>query len=217
MSDFFAGVEILRQQSRGHDHRVAGVREAFPGRVVRREFFRGIEQFDAGQIANRVGVLGIAEPPQHDWSRIAGTRKSLGVEIPLDPAAQLLLLSGSRLRLGLLWRHFVGVEHLDDLLPDARPLPHIGQCREAFEVQFSVLLRRRMAFEAKLLQHRLDVASVLVAENVERDRLSGDARSGNAQDNQPAQTTNESKGINHSELPSVMNLKRGPHSEVRAA
>ena len=65
------GLQVFLQQRRRHRQRLAGVVEA--GRVggIDRELARGPD-VDAGQVANRVVVFGVAQPPgQHD-AGIAG-------------------------------------------------------------------------------------------------------------------------------------------------
>ena len=153
LRDVFARVEILRQQRRRHNQRVASVREPFARRAIDRELFGRIERRHAGQIADGVGVFGIAQPPEHDWPRIARARQRLGVEIPLDPASQLLALLDGRL-LRVLRRHLAVIEHLDDLEPSARPASDVIELREAFEIEFTLLLRRRVTVQTKLLHQR---------------------------------------------------------------
>ena len=58
----FAGVEILSQQTRRHDKGIARVGESFPGRAIGRKL-TDRTQIDSRQIADRVRVFGVVEPP----------------------------------------------------------------------------------------------------------------------------------------------------------
>ncbi len=162
LGDLFPGIEILCEQGRGHNQRRAGVREALARGTVGRELFRRVER-DSGQIANRVGVLGIVQPPQHDRARIPGAGQRLGVQIPLDPAAQLLPLFG-RWLFGVLGGHFAIVEHLCHFEPNPGLPADISQACELLQVQFSFGTRRGVTIETVCRQQRVRLLGVFGAE-----------------------------------------------------
>ena len=89
VGDLLAGVEVLREQGRRHHERVAGVGKSLAGGAIGRKLAGGL-QIDARQIEQRVRVLGIAEPAQHDRPGVAGAGERLGLQVVGDPAPQPL-------------------------------------------------------------------------------------------------------------------------------
>ena len=105
--DFARGLQILRQQRRRHRERLARIVEA---RLVRRidgELARGL-QILAGEIANGVVVLGVAQSPRQHKAGIAGVAPRFGLPHRVDPGDHGLALFGSRLRRRRRRRHLPG-------------------------------------------------------------------------------------------------------------
>ena len=145
-SDFMAGIEVLSQEGWRHHQRVAGVGEALaPGALGRKLASR--VKVDACQIADRIRVLGVVEPPQNDRSGISRSGQRLSEQIPFHPVPERFALSGGRLSRLLRW-HFPVVEHFDHLQPRLRPLANCGKGGELLEIQLADLFLRRVAAQA---------------------------------------------------------------------
>ena len=127
LGDVLARVEILRQQRRRHHQRVPGIREPFACRAIDREHTRRLQRFDSGEVAQRVGVFSVAQPPQHNRSRIAREPFRLFLQVPPHPIAQLRAFGIAELLLRFRRRHLPAVEHLADLLPGANFFAHVTE------------------------------------------------------------------------------------------
>ena len=125
----------------------------------------------AGQVADGVVVLHVRQPAHDDRPGIARVRRSLGVEARGHPAAKLRSLlpaDGCGLSFG---RHLAAVQRLGDLLPDLGIAPEVGHRLIRLEVEVSLVLLRRVAAQAELLDDGLNLAVVVPAEGLERRRL----------------------------------------------
>ena len=169
--DFLARVQILREQGRRHDESVSGVRETFASRAVLREFACRI-QVDVRQITHGIGVLCIAQSPQHDRSRVAGAGVRLGVEIAVDPDSQQFPLFDRRLA-GALGGHLAIVEHLGDFLPDAGRPPHVADRGEPLKIELALHFLCRMTIQAESGEQRPHVARIASLQRIKRLGLGG--------------------------------------------
>ncbi len=57
--DVLRGVEIFRDERRGHHQSLPGIRESFAGSAVSGKLRGGIECLHSGKVANRVGVFAV--------------------------------------------------------------------------------------------------------------------------------------------------------------
>ena len=153
--DVLGSAEILREQRGRHDERRAGVRESFACGAIDGELAEGIERLHARQIADRVAVFHVRQPPQHHGAGIARVGERHLVEHRPHPAGEQLHLLRRRLRL-VLWRHLAVANLFQRSLPHDRIVLHKRDRRESLQVQIPLLLLRRVARDAILLQHRPD-------------------------------------------------------------
>ena len=160
VGDLLAGVEVLREQGRRHHERIAGVGKTLAGGAIDGKLAGGL-QIDARQIEQRVRVLGVAEPAQHDRPGIAGAGERLGLQVVGNPAPQPLPALGRRLG-SFLRRHLAVVEHLGDLEPRLGRAPHVVERRELLEVERPFLHVGRVTLHAMLVQDRADLAPELL-------------------------------------------------------
>ena len=109
------GQQILVQQRRRHRQRLAGVVEAGLVGGIDGEFPRRTD-VDAGQIADRVVVLGIAEPSREHHAGIAVTAAGLGGPGRLNPLDHLLPRAIGRLG-RLFRRHLARAEPRENAIP----------------------------------------------------------------------------------------------------
>ena len=58
-------------------------------------------------------------------------------------------------------RHLANGKHLVDLLPYPGSGANVGECHEAFEVEFAFLVLGRVAIQAELFQERLKAPNAL--------------------------------------------------------
>ena len=77
---------------------LSGVGKPFPGRAVHGELPCRIERFQAREVAERIGVLGIAQPPEHHRPRIACLAAGHGGKEAAHPLLQSRTFG--RVRLG---------------------------------------------------------------------------------------------------------------------
>ena len=151
LRDGLARVEVLGHESRRHRLAGSGIDEALAGRSVDRKFLCRVERRDARQIADRVVVLVVGQPPQNDRPRIARVLLRLAEQKVPHPVAQLFLLGVVGLR-RILRRHLSGVEHRADFDPHRRLLLEIGQRRELAEINLRFRRVAGVALEAELFQ-----------------------------------------------------------------
>ena len=144
--------EVFVDQRRRHRKRFGGVRKAFSGGAVGGKLARR-PQIDAGQVADRGVVFGIAQPPQHARPGIAGPRVGLDIEKAAGPTGQPFPLAGRRMRL-FLGRHLITFEHLDHRLPRLEVAASRGERSEPLQIEIPLLELRRMAAQAVLRQKR---------------------------------------------------------------
>ena len=102
------GVEILRHQAGGDCQGFSGVVEACLVGGVYGEFAGGAE-VDAGQVANRIVVLGIAEAAVQDGAGVTGVGADLAGTHRVQPGGDLALRFRGGLGCLLRW-HLIGVE-----------------------------------------------------------------------------------------------------------
>ena len=159
VGDLLGRVQVLAEQGRRHDERVAGVREAFARGAVRREIAGGLE-VDAGQVADRVVVLGVAEAADDDAARVAGAGAGFGVEHGAHPGGDRAALLGARLG-ALLRRHLAVFQVLDDHRPGLEVALDRGQRRVSLEVEVALLLLGGMTSEAVLREDGLHAVGVV--------------------------------------------------------
>ena len=166
--DFASGVEILGEQRGRHDKCRTSVGEAFARGPVHGEFAGRIERGDPGQIAERVAILVVGEPAEHDWPRITGTRqRDVGESLP-RPVGELFLPRGGK-RLGLLGGHLAQGQLFLHAFPDIGVTTDLGERLEPLEVEFTLLFFGRVAGDAVLGQQGPD----LLAEGVGPQRRGG--------------------------------------------
>ena len=84
IGDQLGGFEIALDARVLHELHVAEIREALAADRVARRVDADLD-VDAGQIADRVGVLGAGQPPDRDASRIAGVLGLVGLQRVADP------------------------------------------------------------------------------------------------------------------------------------
>ena len=154
--DVLRRIEILREQRGRHHQRRACIRKTFASGAIDREFLRWIERLDAGQIAQRVGVFHVRQPPQHDGAGIAGIREGDLIQSASHPVRELLFFLGGEL-LFLLRRHFAHLDLLQHIFPDVRLFLNVG----GFEIEVAFLFFSGVAVEAVGLKEgsRFDGAS----------------------------------------------------------
>ena len=108
--DVASGEVVTFDQFGRHRHRVTDVGKALAADTVDGKL-AGLSwpHVYAGEIADRVVVLRVAQPTQSDLARIAGPGRRFGIECRRDPAQQLFPL-------GLIWlrrilRRHVAISH----------------------------------------------------------------------------------------------------------
>ncbi len=123
---FARGLQVLVQQRGRHGQGFAGVIEAGRiGRIHRK--LPGGTDVHARQVADRVVVLGVAEPAGQHQAGIACILGRLTRAHGPDPENHLL--TGVRRRLFcLLWRHLLGRKFLKDQTPVRNVPPHCRHC-----------------------------------------------------------------------------------------
>ena len=167
VGDVAGGGQVLLEQGGRHRQRFPGVVEAsFVGRVDR-ELSRRAD-VDAGQIADGVVELRIAEPAgQHD-ARIAGIAcRFLGPHRP-QPGDDLGALGVGRLPGRVLGRHLPGLEPLQDRLPVAEVLEHVLERQIAAQIQLGLRLLVAVTFETVAIEDRLYFFCETLGENIRR-------------------------------------------------
>ena len=170
-SDPLGGIEVLRKQRGRHHQGVAVVREAFSRGAVGGELAGRVE-WHAGQVADGIGVLGVVEPPEHDWTGVPRSREGFGLEVPREPVAKRPTFSG-RHPPRFVRGHLAVVEHLGDLEPDARGLAHVTQCSEPLKVKIPLRRLGRVAFQAIPRQERPRRAHVFSGDLLQQRRIDG--------------------------------------------
>ena len=114
-TDITGGLMVAFNQTRGHWHRVSDVGEAFATDTVDRKLAGPRwPHVHAGEIADRVVVLRVAQPTQRHRPGITGPRSRFSVERRRDPAQQLFPLGLARLR-RVLRRHVATAHPLGDI------------------------------------------------------------------------------------------------------
>ena len=149
--DLLARVEVLREQGGRHDERAARVHEPFARRAIDGELAGRFQRIQPCQVADRIGVFRIAEPTEHDRTRVAGIRPGLHLQVAAHPALESFTFRGG----GLLrpsGRHLAAVDHLADALPGLCVLPDVGQRGERHEVEVRLGPLGRVALLTVLLR-----------------------------------------------------------------
>ncbi len=146
--------QVFLDQSRRHRQRFARVVEP---RLVRRIHGKlsGRPDVDAGQVANRVIELRIAEPVRQDRARVARIPPRLSLAQLRDPVDHRAALVRLRMPLRLFGRHLTRLEPFHDELPDPVSLHHISHRRIAAQIQLGFLLPLAVTAEAVVAQERL--------------------------------------------------------------
>ena len=188
--NFLGGIEIFREEGGGHDQCLPCVAEALSGRPIHREFLRRIKLWQAGEVADGVGVFRIGKPAQHNGPGVAGIFTTQRLQCLLRPLQQLRTLLLGWLRL-FLRRHFPGGNLLQNALPDFRKFTDRGFGKRLLHIQIPFLLFRGMAFQAILLKHRADGGIKIDGRANVRSRYD---QGGSAKQEG---RTNGSAGINH--------------------
>ena len=85
--DSLGCIQIFRQQSWGHHQGISGVGEPFPRSAIDREFARRLQRFDAGDVPQRIRILGITESAEQHTPWIASVRLGLVFEKAANPLA----------------------------------------------------------------------------------------------------------------------------------
>src|SRR6185295_13254482 len=160
--DLLRGREVFLQQGGGEHEGVARVGEALAGGAVGRKVARGLE-VDAGQVADRVVVLGVAEAADDDAAGVAGAGLGLDGEEVAGPGDDDLALLGGEGR-ALLGGHLAVFEILDEERPGLEVLADLGEAGEAFEVEVALFLFGGVAGEAVLGEEGADALGVVAAE-----------------------------------------------------
>jgi len=104
-----------------HGLYVAEVGEAFAADRVARRVDADLH-VDAGEVADRVGVLGARQPADGHPPRLAAVRGLVGVERSADPGRCGGTLRVAREAIGVLRRHLTRLEHPGDADPRLRSL-----------------------------------------------------------------------------------------------
>ena len=117
--DFLGGIEILRHQRGRHPLGAPYVRESFARRAIDGKLAGRVQRLHPGQVANRVIVFSIVQPPQYERTGITRPRFRFGSEISTHPCLQTTSLVIPWL-LRTLRRHLPAVEHLANLQPGFR-------------------------------------------------------------------------------------------------
>ena len=147
------GIEVLGDQRRRHHQRLAHVHEALARGRIDGELPGRVERLHAGQVAERVGVLGVGEPAQHHRSWVARVQPRPPVE--QGPHARHQLLPGFVVHgRPILRRHFAQRHLLEHLLPDLGVGRPGGGSDEALEVEVALVLLGGMALQAMRIEER---------------------------------------------------------------
>ncbi len=158
-------LQVLLQEGRRHGQRFARVIEAgFIGGIDRK--FAGRTDIAAGQVADGVVELGVAQAPGQDDARIAGVAIRLPRKQVANPGADRSPFVGGRLTGRVLRRHLSRVQALEHLFPAPR-VP--GDRRDgAIATQVEVRLRpsRSVTGVAIALEERLDLCGKTAFEGV---------------------------------------------------
>ena len=110
-----SGQVVAFDQTGSHRHRVADVRKPLAANAVGGKLASPRRpHVDAGEIADRVVVLGVAQPSQRHRTGVAGPRGGFRIERRRDPAHQLFPLGRGRLR-RILRRHVAQTQPLGDV------------------------------------------------------------------------------------------------------
>ena len=148
---------------------------------------------DAGEVADRPGVLDVAEPSHDDPARVAGALVCLEVEVAADPSAQQPAILGLRLP-GLRRRHLPLVEHIGHLPPGRYAATGLGQRGEPLQVDVRLRLLAGVAFGAEAIEQRADLlpqlpvepaAAIAVASGAALSSAASAGEAGRAQGQQP--------------------------------
>ena len=139
------GCQVLAQQGRRDDERIAGIGKAFAGRAVNGEVPRRLK-IHTGEIANRIVVFCIGQPAQHDPAGIACMGASFLRQHAAQPAHHALpvLRSGLGIAPG---RHLRAFHHLQNKLPRPNVFRHQFEGREPFKIQVALVLPGGMALQ----------------------------------------------------------------------
>lgn len=149
--DFLSGVEVLGEERGGHDEGVSGIGEAFAGGAIDGELAGGIE-IDTGEIADGVGVFGVAESAEDDGTGISCIGVGFGGEVLVDPFADFAFLFGGQ-GFGVLGGHFLMVDQFGGFLPDLGGLADFVDGGEAVEYEISLGIVGGVTLEAGLLEN----------------------------------------------------------------
>ena len=153
IGDQLRGFEIPLDALVLHELHVAEVREPLAADRVARRVDADLD-VDAGQIANRIGVLGTGQPPDGHASGLAGVRGFVGFHGRSDPRRRRLALGVRRLLGRLERRHHAGLEHVGNLLPILEMLADRELPDQLLDAEASLGLLGAVALEAVLLESR---------------------------------------------------------------
>ena len=151
------GLKVLFHKGRRH-------RQGFR-RVVKACFIGGIDRelprrpdVDTGQVADRVVILGVAQPPRQHPPRIAGVFFAFVFANRLDPVDDALSGLSGRMPLRFRRWHRATLELFEDEFPLRQILGHRVRRGVGTQIQLTLRLLLAVAAEAITLQKRADGA-----------------------------------------------------------